>query len=63
MARRVMELARDMNIVASYRIANDFRTLRPEYKNIMHPIGDYSLKHGLKILIYNIYGGDSISEG
>ena len=22
----------------------------------MHPIGDYSLKHGVKILIYNVYG-------
>ncbi len=56
MARRVMDLARDMNIIASSRIANDIRTLRPEYKSIMHPIGDYSLKHGLKILIYNVYG-------
>jgi hypothetical protein len=56
MARRVMDLARDMNIVASGKIASDIRTLRPEYKNIMHPIGDYSLKHGLKILVYNIYG-------
>jgi hypothetical protein len=56
MARRVMDLARDMNIIASSKIANDIRTLRPEYKAIMHPIGDYSLKHGLKILIYNIYG-------
>lgn len=56
MARRVMDLARDMNIIASSKIANDIRTLRPEYKNIMHPIGDYSLKHGLKILVYNVYG-------
>ena len=51
-----MDLARDMNIIASSRIANDIRTLRPEYKSIMHPIGDYSLKHGLKLLIYNVYG-------
>jgi hypothetical protein len=56
MARRVMDLARDMNIVASARIANDIRTLRPEYKNILHPIGDYAIKHGEKILLYNIYG-------
>lgn len=56
MARRVMDLALGMNIIASSRIANDIRTLRPEYKNIMHPIGDYSIKHGLKVLIYNVYG-------
>jgi hypothetical protein len=56
MARRVMDLALGMNIIASSRIANDIRILRPEYKNIMHPIGDYSIKHGTKILIYNVYG-------
>jgi hypothetical protein len=56
MARRIMDLALSMNIIASSRITNDIRTLRPEYKNIMHPIGDYSIKHGLKVLIYNIYG-------
>jgi hypothetical protein len=56
MARRVMDLAIGMNIIASSRIANDIRTLRPEFKNIMHPIGDYSIKHGLRVLIYNVYG-------
>ena len=28
----------------------------PEYKEIMHPIGDYSIKHGEKLNIFNIYG-------
>lgn len=56
MARRVMDLARDMNILASARFANDVKMLRPEYKNILRPIGDYQIKHGEKILIYNIYG-------
>jgi hypothetical protein len=56
MARRVMDLARSMNILASARIANDLRTLRPEYKNILHVAGDYLLKHGNKDLIYNVYG-------
>lgn len=56
MARRVMDLADRMNILASARFANDVRMLRPEYKNIMHLIGDYQIKHGDKILIYNVYG-------
>jgi class 3 adenylate cyclase len=56
MARRVMDLARSMNIIASARIANDLRSLRPEYKNILHAAGDYSLKHGNKTLLYNVYG-------
>jgi hypothetical protein len=56
MARRVMDLARSMNILASARIANDVRSLRSEYKSILHPIGDYTLKRGLKSLLYNVYG-------
>ena len=56
MARRVMDLARSMNIIASARIANDVRSLRPEYKSILHAAGDYLLKHGNKSLLYNVYG-------
>jgi hypothetical protein len=58
MARRVMDLARDMNILATARFANDVRTLRPEYRKYLHPMGDYKIKHGEKILIYNIFGND-----
>jgi hypothetical protein len=45
-----------MNILASSRFAYDVRNLKPEYKEILHLIGDYSIKHGEKILIYNVYG-------
>lgn len=58
MARRVMDLAEKNNILCSARFANDVKMLRPEYKSILHPIGDYQIKHGDKILIYNIYGDD-----
>lgn len=54
--RRVMDLGGEMNIFASARIAEDVRKLSPEYKEIMHPIGDYSIKHGEQLLLYNIYG-------
>lgn len=56
MARRVMDLGGPMQVFASARIANDIRKLSPEYKAIMHPIGDYIIKHGEQLLIYNIYG-------
>jgi len=56
LTRRVMDLAGDMNIFASARIAEDVRALSPEYKEIMHPIGDYSIKHGEQLHLYNIYG-------
>ena len=58
MARRVMDLADKMNILASARFANDVKMLKPEYRQILHPIGDYQIKHGDKILIYNIYTED-----
>jgi len=56
MTRRVMDLAGDMNIFASSRFAQDVKALSPEYKEIIHPIGDYSIKHGEKLQIFNIYG-------
>jgi class 3 adenylate cyclase len=56
MARRVMDLARPMQILASSRIANDISKLSPEYKSIMHHIGDYKIKHGEKLSLFNIYG-------
>ena len=54
-ARRVMDLCGPMNIFASARIANDIRKLSPEYGKIFHPIGNYSIKHGEELEIYNIY--------
>ncbi len=56
MARRVMDLARSMQILASSRIANDISKLSPDYKSAMHYIGDYKIKHGDKLSIFNIYG-------
>jgi hypothetical protein len=56
LTRRVMDLAGDQNIFCSSRFAEDVRVLSPEYKEIMHPIGDYSIKHGEQLNIFNIYG-------
>jgi len=56
MARRVMDLCEQNQIFASGRIGNDISKLSPEYESIMHPIGNYELKHGEQLLIYNIFG-------
>jgi len=56
MTRRVMDLAGENQIFASSRIAEDIKNLSPEYKAIMHPIGDYSIKHDESLHIFNIYG-------
>jgi class 3 adenylate cyclase len=54
--RRVMDLARPMQILASARISNDIRKLTTENKSAMHHIGEYKIKHGEKLSIFNIYG-------
>jgi len=56
LTRRVMDLAGDMNIFASAKIAEDVRALSPEYKEIVHDIGNFPIKHGEQLHIYNIYG-------
>lgn len=58
LTRRVMDLAGDMNIFASARIAEDTRKLSSYYNEIIHPIGDYHIKHGEELQLYNIYGKD-----
>jgi class 3 adenylate cyclase len=56
MARRVMDLARSTQILASSRIAETIRKLSPENKSVLHDIGEYKIKHGEKLSLYNIYG-------
>ena len=56
MARRVMDLARPMQILASETISNYIRKLSPENKATIHYANEYKIKHGEKMKIYNIYG-------
>ncbi len=56
LTRRVMDLAGDMNIFASGKIADELTKLSSDYKKIMHSIGSYHIKHGEEIPIFNIYG-------
>ena len=56
LTRRVMDLGDDMQILAGERLAQDIQKLHQEYKAIFHPIGYYSIKHGEKLRLYNIYG-------
>lgn len=56
MARRVMDLCGPMQILASQRIAHDIHNLSPEYRATMHNLGEFKIKHGDSLTIYNIYG-------
>jgi hypothetical protein len=51
-----MDLGRSKSILASDTFANDVKRLRPEFKKIMHLIGNYPIKHGEKISLYNVFG-------
>jgi hypothetical protein len=56
MARRIMDLARPMQILTSAKISQDISKLSPDYKSILHPIGEYKIKHGEKLSLFNVYG-------
>jgi class 3 adenylate cyclase len=56
LSRRLMDLCGPNQIFASRKIGDDVRKLSAEYKAVLHPIGDYSVKHGEQHLIYNVYG-------
>ncbi|HUL51641.1 MAG TPA: adenylate/guanylate cyclase domain-containing protein [Verrucomicrobiae bacterium] len=56
LARRVMDMARSMQILTSSRTAEDVRRLSHEHKSTLHDCGEYKIKHGEKLHVYNIYG-------
>ena len=56
-ARRIMDIGNDGHILLSSKI-EDLRELSDEYKKIITPLHDYTIKHGQRILIYSVYGTD-----
>jgi Adenylate and Guanylate cyclase catalytic domain len=55
-ARRIMDIGEEGHILLSARIAEDLRQLSDNYKQIIHPLGIYSFKHGQNTFIYSTYG-------
>lgn len=63
-AKRVMDIGEADHILLSPRLAEDLRELSDEYRKIIKPIQDYTVKHGVTMLIYSAYGknfGNSVS--
>ena len=56
MTKRVMDIGKENHILASKRIAEDVMKLSRDYTSLFHSIGEYEIKHGEKIEIYNVYG-------
>jgi hypothetical protein len=62
-ARRVMDLGRTGSILANDIFANGVQKLKPEFKKLLHLIGNYPIKHEV-IPIYNVYGSvDGVDIG
>jgi len=55
-ARRVMDFGDDGHILLSPTLAEDLRSLSDEYREIIKPVHDVVLKHGMTMLLYSAYG-------
>ncbi|MGI0057079.1 MAG: adenylate/guanylate cyclase domain-containing protein [Nitrosarchaeum sp.] len=56
LARRVMDFGDDDHILLSPRLAGDLREISDEYRKIIKPVHDFTIKHGQTILVYSAYG-------
>lgn len=57
-ARRVMDVGDDSHILIAGKLAEELISLRDEYKVIIKPISEYTIKHGQDIKIYSAYSKD-----
>ena len=57
-AKRIMDVCGPNNIFASERFAGDLKKLSEENKATMRSIGQFKVKHGDEIEIFNIFGKD-----
>ncbi|HEX9846591.1 MAG TPA: adenylate/guanylate cyclase domain-containing protein [Candidatus Nitrosotenuis sp.] len=55
-SRRVMDFGDDGHILLSTRLAEDLRELSDEYRKIIKPVHDFTIKHGQTMLVYSAYG-------
>jgi hypothetical protein len=55
-ARRVMDLGDEEHILLTPRLAEDLRELSDEYRRIIKPVHDFTIKHGITFLLYSAYG-------
>ena len=56
MCRRVMDFGDDGHILLTPRLATDLIELSDEFRQYIHPVHDFTVKHGQTILLYSAYG-------
>ncbi len=57
-ARRVMDIGDDSHILIAEKLAEELMSLRDEYRTVIKPLSDYTIKHGQNIKIYSAYSQD-----
>lgn len=55
-ARRIMDIGDDGHILLSARTAEDLREISDQYKQIIKPLHNYTIKHGQTLSLYSAYG-------
>jgi len=58
LARRVMDLGNANHILLPSNMVDDLFEISDKFKNIIHPIHDFTIKHDGKLLVYTVYGED-----
>lgn len=56
LAKRVMDIGDEGHILLTTRMAEALRELSDEYKTMIKPLHDYTIKHGKTLLLYSVYG-------
>ena len=56
LARRVMDFGDDWHILLSPSLAESLREISDEYREMIKPVHDFTIKHGQTMLIYSAHG-------
>ncbi len=62
LCRRVMDFGDDGHILMTPRLAEDLRELSDDYASIIKPVHDFTIKHGMTLLIYSAYDGKTFGN-
>src|SRR5437016_3280539 len=58
MAQRVMDCGDAGHILLSKRVADDLEHY-PQWRSLLHELGEFEVKHGLRISLLNLYGDEA----
>ena len=57
-----MDFGDDGHILMTPRLAEDLRELADEYASVIKPVHDFTIKHGMTMLIYSAYDGKTFGN-